>query len=165
MELFLVRHAHALSVGSDGARTDSERPLSEQGRARFSSAVRTLEALGVRFARIEHSPLLRAVQTAELLAPLAEGPGVENRALTREPDKRLLAGLTTDRTALVGHEPYLSQLLALLAFGEQGASSGLRLGKGAVAHLEGEPVRGGMQLRGLWPAKTLALLATRVGLP
>lgn len=165
MELFLVRHAHALPVGSGGAHTDAERPLSDQGRARFSSAVRTLEALGVRFARVEHSPLLRAVQTAELLAPLAEGPMVENRGLTEEPDKRFLADLGTDRTALVGHEPYLSQLLALLAFGEQRASSGLRFAKGGVAHLQGEPVRGGMQLRALWPAKTLSLLSTRVALP
>ena len=110
-------------------------------------------------ARIAHSPLLRAVQTAELLAPLADGPMVVNDALNAAPDKRLLAKLLTDGTALVGHEPYMSQLLALLAFGKERAGSGVRFAKGGVARLAGEPERGGMQLCALWPARTLALLA------
>ena len=160
MELFLIRHAHALPVGGEGGpRTDAERPLSEEGRERFAAAVRALSALDLRFARVEHSPLLRAVQTAELLAPLLNGPSAVNEELTRVPGKSLLSSLGTDRTALVGHEPYLSQLLALLAFGEPRAASGVRFAKGGVAHLQGEPVRGGMQLRALWPARTLALLA------
>jgi phosphohistidine phosphatase len=164
VELFVVRHAHALPAGDGGSRSDGERPLSEHGRARFSAAVRALDALGLRFARIEHSPLLRAVQTAELLAPLCDGPSVANPALNAEPDEDLLAALATDRTALVGHEPYVSELVALLAFGAPRAASGIRFAKGALACLEGEPVRGGMQLRALWPAKTLALVAARNGL-
>jgi phosphohistidine phosphatase len=164
VELFLVRHAHALPLGGEGGpRSDAERPLSGEGRARFGAAVRALEALEVRFARLEHSPLLRAVQTAELLAPLVDGPTVVNADLAGAPGKSLLAALTTDGTALVGHEPHLSELLALLVFGEPRAASGLRFTKGGVAHLQGEPVRGGMQLRALWPAKTLALLAAHDG--
>jgi phosphohistidine phosphatase len=164
VELFLVRHAHALPLGGEGGpRSDAERPLSEEGRARFAAAVRALEALDLRFARVEHSPLLRATQTAELLAPLLDGESAVNDDLTREPGKSLLSALTTDRTALVGHEPYMSELLALLAFGEPRAASGVRFVKGGVAHLQGEPVRGGMQLRALWPAKTLALLAAHDG--
>ncbi len=165
MELFLVRHAHALSEEAAGVSTDAERPLSDQGRARFGAAVRALQALGLRLARVEHSPLLRAVQTAELLVPLADGPLAVNDGLAAAPDKRLIAGIEVDRTALVGHEPYISQLLALLAFGEPRAAAGVRFAKGGVAHLEGDPARGGMRLRGLWSARTLALLAERDGQP
>ncbi|MEM7307074.1 MAG: histidine phosphatase family protein [Planctomycetota bacterium] len=156
MELFLVRHAIALPLGgSDGPPTDSERPLSPLGRERFASAVWALRVMGVRLKRVEHSPLLRAVQTAELLKPLLDGPMEVSPDLVSPPDAAMLTRLRTDGTALVGHEPWMSGLLAQLC---GGSGYGVRFAKGAVAWLEGEPVPGGMQLRALWPAKTLALL-------
>ncbi|WP_338065454.1 hypothetical protein [Thermus caldifontis] len=64
------------------------------------------------------------------------------------------------RVALVGHEPHLSALLSWLLLGDfAGASAQEALGecfqmkKGGVAWLEGEPVPGGMRLKGLFPPK------------
>lgn len=159
MNLYVVRHAAALPAdGAAGPEADAERPLSSRGRERFGGVVRALAGIGVRFARVEHSPLARAVQTAELCEPLLDGPRAASPALARSPSADLLASLTTDRTALVGHEPFVSELVALLCFGEARAGAGLRFSKGAVAWLEGEPTRGGMRLRAFWPPKTFPAL-------
>jgi phosphohistidine phosphatase len=160
VDLFVVRHAAAESLagsvpGASGPATDAERPLSARGRERFTKVVCELHRIDLRLARVEHSPLLRAVQTAELLAPLLDGPRVVNQALTAAPTASLLAGLSTDKTALVGHDPYVSALVAMLCFGDPSRGGGLRFSKGAVAWLEGEPKRGGMQLRAFLPPKFL----------
>lgn len=64
------------------------------------------------------------------------------------------------RVALAGHEPHFSALLSWLLLGDfAGASAQEALGecfqmkKGGVAWLEGEPVPGGMRLKGLFPPK------------
>jgi phosphohistidine phosphatase len=164
VDLYVVRHAAAEPLGGEpadgkaGARTDAERALSAHGRERFAQAVRALDRIGVRLARVEHSPLLRAVQTAELLEPLLDGPCVANPALADAPTASLLGGLRTDATALVGHDPHVSALVALLCFGAASRGGGIRFSKGAVAWLTGEPKPGGMQLRALWPPKSLGAL-------
>ena len=159
MNLYVVRHAAAVELGdpnsSDPPATDAERPLSDRGAERFADA---LGGMGVRLARIEHSPLVRAAQTAELMAPLLDGPCVVEPALAAPPNASLITGLRTDRTALVGHAPFVSDLVALLCFADAPRTAGLRFSKGAVAWLEGEPERGGMLLRAFWPPKTLAAL-------
>ncbi len=156
MELYLIRHARAVELGEEGAQAeDRERPLSSRGRKRFQREVRALERLRVRFERVEHSPLLRASQTARLLAPLCDGQRVENPALAAAPTRAFLEGLTVDRTALVGHEPYLSQLASLLLHGKPELAQPLRLGKGAVLWLRGEPTPGGMAVGAYLPAKLL----------
>ena len=78
MDLFLIRHAIAEERGE--GLPDAERALTHKGRARFKLVVRSLARSGFRFDRVYHSPWLRAVQTAELLAPLNDGPLVESRA-------------------------------------------------------------------------------------
>ena len=160
MEAFLIRHAIAEPFSPSG--TDADRALSSKGRQRFARAVAALGHSGLRLGTVVHSPLLRAVQTAELLAPLVDGDCGASDLLARAPGEatcELLAGSPTDSTALVGHEPWMSELLALLCFGDLRRSWGLRFSKGAVAWLEGDPEPGGMQLRALWPAKALAALA------
>jgi len=162
VNLYVVRHAAAVELGdpnsSDPPATDAERPLSERGAERFADAVAALGGMGVRLARIEHSPLVRAAQTAELMAPLLDGPCVVEPALAAPPNASLITGLRTDRTALVGHAPFVSDLVAMLCFADASRTAGLRFSKGAVAWLEGEPERGGMLLRAFWPPKTLGAL-------
>jgi phosphohistidine phosphatase len=65
MDLFLIRHAHA--VDGDGMR-DDDRPLSAQGRRQALDVGGALSRQKVRFGRIVTSPLVRAVETAELVA-------------------------------------------------------------------------------------------------
>lgn len=149
MDLFLIRHA----IAEDGA-DDAARPLSDEGTKRFRQEVKGLEALGVRFDRLLHSPKRRAVETAELLAPLVDGEYEVSALLTEAPSDKLFAQLHGGAVALVGHEPYLSALLAWLVVGAPDEGDFV-LKKGGLARLEGEPEPGGMRLVALLPPKVL----------
>jgi phosphohistidine phosphatase len=158
LELFVVRHAIAEERAAD--KEDASRALTERGRERFGKGVRGLARLGFAFDRIDHSPWLRAVQTAELLTPLLDHAG-ETRVsaeLAAPPARALLEGLGEGRVALVGHEPWLSELVALLVSGDAGDGAGFEFKKGAVAWLEGEPRPGAMTLRALLPPRVLRRL-------
>src|SRR5690348_14219470 len=75
--LYLVRHGRAAERGDEWP-DDRKRPLTPQGIARFREVVRGLSALGVRIDVIFTSPLVRARQTADLLAAgLHPHPSVE----------------------------------------------------------------------------------------
>ena len=123
---------------------DAARPLTDEGRRRFAH-------VGVVFDRIYYSPKLRAVQTADLLRPLLAGEFEVTPLLAAPPDIELLHTL---RTALVGHEPWLSELCAYLILGERRGEMFV-FKKGGVAHLEGLPSPGGMRLLALLPPRLL----------
>ncbi len=159
VELFLIRHAFALP--SAEGQSDAERPLSPQGRKRFARCVRGLDELGVRFDRLFHSPLLRAVQTAELCAELLKGESSVCGALAGPPSPRIFAEFAPQdgqRIALVGHEPSMGELCSLLLCGEVSQAGAFPFRKGGVAWLTGRPEPGGMQLRGFLPPRVLRRL-------
>jgi len=128
--VYLVRHAKAEphDGGDDGARR-----LTPEGRARFTRLLRALEER-LTVARVLTSPLVRARETAEILARAT------GAALEAEP--RLASGRSSARelvamvrqaapgTALVGHNPELAEALAHLSEGD------LELKPGAVAALD-----------------------------
>src|ERR671929_2162184 len=66
MQLYLVRHGIAVE-GGDGI-PDDFRVLSDKGRRRFQKTARTFGKRGRELDLILTSPLVRAVQTAEILA-------------------------------------------------------------------------------------------------
>lgn len=149
MELTIIRHA----IAEDGE-DDAARPLSKKGRARFTESVNALHQLGLSFDRILHSPKLRALETAQLLQPLCDGELHSTPLLAKEPGVELWKLLEGDRLAVVGHEPYLSALIAWLLTGEP-TGARLELKKGGVAQLEGEPEPAGMRLCTLLTPKVL----------
>jgi phosphohistidine phosphatase len=153
MELFLIRHAIAEDGGDDAARA-----LTPKGRRRFKEVVAALDALGVRFDRVLHSPKRRAVETAELLGPLVDGEFEVTALLADAPKEKLLGQLHGGALAVVGHEPHLSTLLAWLTVGDPEQGRAFLLKKGAVAALVGEPGPAGMQLVGLWSPGALRKL-------
>ena len=150
MKLTLIRHA----LAEDGP-DDAARPLSSKGRRRFARSVKTLEALGLRFDRVLHSPRLRAVETAELLAPLCDGAMKPTPLLARTPGVELWELLDGEHLAVVGHEPHLTSLLSWLVTGDDSGGASYELKKGAVAQLEGDPGPGGMRLLSILPPKVL----------
>ena len=150
MKLTLIRHA----LAEDGT-DDAARPLSHKGRRRFARSVKTLGALGLRFDRVLHSPKLRAVETAELLAPLCDGEMKATSLLARTPGVELWELLDGEHLAVVGHEPHLSALLSWLVTGDDSGGSSYELKKGAVAQLEGDPGPGGMRLLSILPPRVL----------
>jgi phosphohistidine phosphatase len=139
-ELYLVRHAIAAERGDDWPH-DSKRPLTERGMARFKECVAGLGALDVAIDEIFTSPLIRAKQTAELLAAGVSG----------KPPVKILDALAPDHTAavvmaqlakqakrrriaLVGHEPDLGELAAHLL----GAQRAVPFKKGGICRIDVE---------------------------
>jgi phosphohistidine phosphatase len=159
MHLFVIRHAIAAEPSPD--RPDAARPLTPEGRDRFVQAVRGARKLGWRFERLYHSPLVRAVQTAELLRPLLDGTMVVLPDLARAPDEEMLAHLEGERVAVVGHEPHLGSLVAWLVAGTALRGERFCFKKGGFAELEGELRPGGMTLHGLVAPKLLRRLGSR----
>lgn len=161
MEVLLIRHA--IAVDHDAAPSDADRALTRDGSRRFRQVVRGLERLGLGLDHVFHSPWLRAVQTAELLEPvLADELGRVLHAtplLTASPGEALLAltrGLPGDaRVGFVGHEPWMSELLALLVTGATEHAGRLAFKKGGVAWLTGELQPGGMTLHAMLPPRIL----------
>ena len=120
MQLYLIRHAHAL----DGA-VDEARPLSSKGRAqvrRLAAFLRGSDAFAP--AEIWHSPLMRARETAGLLARHLK-LGVQRRDVAdltpaADPHRILRRFAGEARSlALVGHDPHLSALASLLVAGDE----------------------------------------------
>jgi phosphohistidine phosphatase len=155
MQLLVIRHAIAEDAGPE--RDDAARALTDAGRAKFRRAVRGLRTLDVRLERILTSPWKRAAQTSELLAAIADGPAIATELLTRPPSDPLLALIAerSETTAVVGHEPWLGELVAWLAFGDPRCGDAVLIKKSGVVWLEGTAVPGGMQIRASIPPKVL----------
>ncbi len=143
LELYLVRHGVAAERG-DAWPDDSRRPLTEKGIERFREVAEGLRAIQVVIDVVLTSPLLRARQTAELLAAgLAPRPAVEitdalvpGTALAALIDAVQRTGQR--RVACVGHEPDLGQIAACLA----GAKRPFEFRKGGVCRIDLESATG-----------------------
>ena len=164
MNLFVVRHA--IAEDAKPGQADADRALTPEGARKFRRAVQGLRELRWRFDRVLTSPWLRAKETTELLAPVCEHEPIETELLTRSPQAELLAMIAEvtapekkrHGTAVVGHEPWLGELVALLAFGEARLGDGLDLKKGGIVWLVGSAAAGGMMIRSILTPKTLRAL-------
>jgi phosphohistidine phosphatase len=152
MDLLLIRHAAAAPPRPD--LPDTDRPLTSRGRRRFRRSTRGLRTLGLRIDRLLHGPAVRSAATAALLEPLVEGETRMTDLVARSPSPALLAMLGDGCVALVGHEPWLSELLALLTNGGQ-TPTRVKWKKGGVAWLSGDPRPTGMELRAFFPPRLL----------
>lgn len=139
MNLYIMRHAEAENEAESGG--DEARPLTVRGRERTRDAASGLRALGVRFEAILTSPLLRAAETAELVADEYANNPPPQVLPPLSPDvspSETLAALAPfarhGRVLVVGHEPQLSKLVALL-LNSSGAIA-IRLKKGACVALD-----------------------------
>jgi phosphohistidine phosphatase len=111
--VYLVRHGDAEAADGGG---DSARRLSPEGKRRFTALVKALTS-EMRLSRILTSPLVRARETADLLA-LATGVIVEEEpslAPGRSTGSDLLrmAALAGSGVALVCHNPELAEAVTL----------------------------------------------------
>ncbi len=117
MRVILVRHGKA---SKDPQYTnDSERPLTERGRADVLALAEILARAGVTVHQIRHSGLLRAQQTAEIFAERinpAGGVVAVRGLLFDDPVDRLARelALETEPVMLVGHNPFMEYLAAAL---------------------------------------------------
>lgn len=118
MRVILIRHGDAVTSSPLG---DHGRPLSIAGRGQVKATGRALADRGVHPSRVWCSPLVRAVQTAELVVAALEFEGVVEAQDELYPDSpieplvRALAGLGPEESVVVvGHQPYMSTAVSML---------------------------------------------------
>ena len=143
MRLLVVRHA-AAEDKDEFARTgrnDDLRPLTADGKRDMREAARGLRNVVPKLDLLATSPLVRAVETAEILGAEYERKQMVVEALRPESPYDDLARWARehakkDVVAIVGHEPHLSGLASWLLAGSN--SSFIDLKKGAACLLEVE---------------------------
>jgi phosphohistidine phosphatase len=121
VKLYVMRHGPAEDQSASGR--DDDRALTPSGRERVRSVARSLVALDEAPAWVVSSPLVRALQTAEIVAAATK---LADRAGTVEARRELAPGgdavelvksllaMEKKRCLVVGHEPDLSALIATL---------------------------------------------------
>jgi phosphohistidine phosphatase len=123
--LYLIRHGIAIDR-AEGI-NDEDRPLTPKGRQKTLAVAQQLKTLGLEFAEILTSPLVRARQTAEILLQqgLCNQVSVTDNLAPRGSFSDWLDWLKAynrpeqeTAIALVGHEPDLSQWAERLLWGE-----------------------------------------------
>jgi phosphohistidine phosphatase len=140
----LIRHGEA----GDDAPRDELRSLTLRGRATIARVGRALRRRGGDFSLIASSPLVRALQTAEIIAASVGYGGRLIVSETLVPEGRVsrtIAWLSTleaeDSIALVAHEPILSTLAGALLGAERFPA--LRKGEALRLRLPDGPGRPG----------------------
>ena len=151
MQLYVIRHGIAEDRAPDS--DDRSRPLTDDGRKRVRKAIKGLREINIKFDRILTSPWVRAAETAALLEPLCDHAPRSTELLCQSPRSELLAMIAEQGadTAIVGHEPWLGELVAWLAFGDTRHSEALPIKKGGFVWLEGHAIPGGMKIRAIVP--------------
>jgi phosphohistidine phosphatase len=137
VRIHLVRHAEA--VDRVPPMPDGARYLTARGRVSFREMARRFHDAGGDPTRIFTSPLIRAVQTAEILSETLryEGDVVVDPRLSPGFDAAMLRTVVDDcpserEIALVGHEPDLGDILSrLLSLPQRYA-----MRKGAIAAID-----------------------------
>jgi phosphohistidine phosphatase len=122
MDVYLMRHGEARPEGDD-----PQRPLTDAGRQSVERVARRIALIDLRLDGIYHSGILRARQTAEILAAQLDAmPPVHERSGLRPLDavepvaKWLLGDASEDAAlALVGHLPFLERLASQLIVGDE----------------------------------------------
>jgi len=120
MKLYVMRHGPAEDQSNSGQ--DGDRALTPSGRERVRAVAELLVELDEAPITIITSPLVRAVQTAEIIAavtlPEANGLVEVRREMSPSGDAvQLIGALVAEgrkRVMVVGHEPDLSELVATL---------------------------------------------------
>ena len=152
-ELYIMRHGIAVDRGTPGYGDDAKRPLTPEGRKKLCQITAGLGRVGFDPDWIVTSPLVRAAETAEIVAEGLGGrvprdfcdalrPGGSAEALmtflAKQPNRR--------RVLVVGHEPDLSELAARLMGAGRNAHLGFKKGGCCLVAFEEFPPRSAGQL-------------------
>jgi phosphohistidine phosphatase len=161
MDLYIVRHAWAEERDDSRWPDDGQRPLTSEGKERFARVVKKLASLGVKPGVIATSPLVRCVQTAEILADALDEPKiVELDDLQPGSNLQGLLEWTVKKAAKhnqiawVGHAPDVDRLAAAL-IGDGGALMHFAKGAAAAIRFDRDPAPAAGELQWLVTAKVL----------
>jgi phosphohistidine phosphatase len=156
MKLLVIRHAIAEDRDEFAytGRPDAERPLTKQGRERMRRAAAGIAAEAPRIDVLATSPLVRAVQTAEIIAEECGGmePVLVDELAPEHAPEALVPWLRTHEddavVAVVGHEPHLSFLVGWLLTGRHESFVELKKGATCLLDFDDPPAAGNATL--LW---------------
>jgi len=160
-ELLLVRHG----IAEKQAPQDALRALTDKGRARMERAAAGIARIVTGVEAVYSSPLLRAMQTAQIVAAACGLAAADEQALLSpggDPERlaRWIDQLPHDGTiALVGHEPDCSRLAAWLLAGQPLESLAFRKGGACLLALPGAAAAARAQLVWFAPPRLLRRLA------
>jgi phosphohistidine phosphatase len=162
-----MRHADAGDADSRRWPDDRLRPLSARGQEEHRRLAHALRRMGVAFDRLVSSPLLRARETAAIVAEAYawRGPTDETAALAdtaRPPDLLREAARWPDGEMVlcVGHEPLLSSTAAYVLTGDGAAGVEMRKSGVIAFAFDGHPRPGaGVLLYHLRPDLLLPLVS------
>ncbi|AFY68927.1 phosphohistidine phosphatase, SixA [Thalassoporum mexicanum PCC 7367] len=133
VSIYFIRHG--IAADRAGYDRDGDRPLTEEGHKKTKKIARKLNHLGLKFDLVQHSPLVRAKQTAAIFAEQGY-PIAQSEYLAPEGDFQkwldwfrnwqesgispgINGGGRSDLSlGLIGHEPDLSAWAEVLLWGE-----------------------------------------------
>jgi phosphohistidine phosphatase len=157
MQLLVIRHA--IAEDQDAWRRaggeESDRPLTEEGRARMAKGARGLREVVPEIGLLVSSPYARATQTAHIIAKAYGIDEVEQldalipeASLTHTASWLRACDGNVEVAAIVGHEPHLSRLVTWLICGSR--DSRIELKKGAACLLSFDRRVGGGTATLVW---------------
>ena len=154
MKLCLIRHGIAIPKDTPGLISDASRELTPDGMEKMRRNARALRKIGLNLDTVWTSPLIRARQTAEIVADLFDpkppvevvrdlGPSGHFEELLIRLQQRKGA----DTIAMVGHEPSLGEFACFLIGGPRNVAIPFKKGGAACIVMDDfqPPLRGELQ--------------------
>ncbi len=169
MLLYVVRHGIAVDIGQNGVQRDEDRMLTAIGKSRMTTIARGLKALRCEPDLVASSPLVRARETAGILANelTADGKVAISDELgphgTLAGTVRWLRSLGHNSIMLVGHMPGVAELTADLIGGNHDTDIHFKKAGVACVSCEGKPIAGAGTLEWLLQPKALRRLGEANG--
>ncbi|HEY9730606.1 MAG TPA: phosphohistidine phosphatase SixA [Drouetiella sp.] len=141
MKVYLVRHGIAQERLGGAVLNDSQRPLTDEGRAEMKQVAHALKRLNVKPDVIVCSPLVRARQTAEIIRDGLNFSDELKITDTLAPGgspgsvfKYLKQFATAEEIFLVGHEPDVGMLVSSMLWAAKDVHFPFK--KGAVCRVD-----------------------------
>lgn len=162
MELYFLRHGIATPKEQGGP--DGERPLVAEGIRKTQIAAEALRKLEINFDRILTSPLVRARQTADIVANALQAQArlEELDELAGEPVKDLVRALAkfkgSERLLLVGHQTQMGDAIAYLLGAKDGAQVDLKKSGICMIEVDSMPPKSPATLRWMLSPKHMNLM-------
>src|SRR5579859_950954 len=122
VELYLLRHGVAFERDEWQGKDDEQRPLTKKGIAKMEAEAKALKRAELGIDTIISSPLIRAAQTAQIVADALNKKVVESKHLKPGFNQKALATLLqeydgAEQILIVGHEPDFSTVIGQIVGG------------------------------------------------
>ena len=160
MILYFLRHGEA----GMNFPSDFERELTDGGLGASRSIGAFCKKAGISFTNVISSPLIRAKQTAQVVAKNFPGTQIEeSEFLTPDSDPKNLFNFLQSFTSgskilLVTHEPFASTCISTLISGTETANLIMKTISLACVETHGTPTRGNGKLQWLIPSDIIRQL-------